>query len=102
MYEGKAESPAIQTATQLLLRPQYWHDRHQGTQSVISHGRTMRPLCEVVSVGSDQNGLSIQKNAIFVSSILAQLYQDINIDDFSDALSSFGNPPCAIDDVKDN
>ncbi|EGO56225.1 hypothetical protein NEUTE1DRAFT_43839, partial [Neurospora tetrasperma FGSC 2508] len=50
---SKVQSPGIQSSTQLLLRPQYWHGQQQETRSGIVHTRHMRALCEIVSSNTD-------------------------------------------------
>ncbi|CCC14530.1 unnamed protein product [Sordaria macrospora k-hell] len=62
----KGQSTAIQTSTQLLLRPQYWDGQQQGTRSGIVHARHMRPVCEVVSSEAGQIEQSSKNIVLFM------------------------------------
>ncbi|EAA34322.3 hypothetical protein GE21DRAFT_3573 [Neurospora crassa] len=63
---SKVQSPGIQSSTQLLLRPQYWHGQQQGTRSGIVHARHMRPLCEMVSSDTGKIEQSSKNIALFM------------------------------------
>lgn len=45
--------PHERSKTQMLLSPEYWKGQQQGDKNSEVHARSMKPLCETISIGKD-------------------------------------------------